>query len=1039
MSTARPLHTEATFEREVCEHLVQAGWLHAAGDAAKYDRAAALFPDDLVAWVRATQPQAWESLEKSHGARAQAVLVERVRKALDTQGTLDVLRQGVDVMGLRAKLQLVQFKPAMSLNEELAARYAANRLRVVQQVKYAQANENCIDLVLFVNGVPTATIELKTDFTQSVADAVEQYKRDRLPRPKGQAPEPLLQFVGGALVHFAVSSSEVMMTTKLDGWATRFLPFNQGCEGGKGNPPNASGYQTAYLWDEVLRTDSWLEIMGRYVFVVHDKKKAPEALIFPRYHQLDATRRLQAAVRRDGAGGRYLIQHSAGSGKTNSIAWTAHFLSELHDARQAKLFDSVLVVSDRTVIDKQLQSALFQATRTTGVVESVTNESGSKSQQLAEALSGGKKIVVCTMQTFPHALEAVRDLAATKGKRFAVIADEAHSSQAGETASKLKAVLTAEEWSAVEDGGEISSEDLLAATMAARAEDRGITFVAFTATPKAKTLELFGTRPDPTRKPGPDNVPQAFHVYSMRQAIEEGFILDVLRNYTSYKTAFQLAQAGGAKVDSDEVERSAALKKLVGWVRLHPHNIAQKVQVVVEHFRGTVAQLLGGRAKAMVVVGSRLEAVRWQLAIRKYIQEKGYGYGALVAYSGEVNDPDSSPEALTEQSEFLNPGLRGRDIRDAFDEPQYKILLVANKFQTGFDQKLLCGMYVDKKLAGIQAVQTLSRLNRAMDGKDRTYVLDFVNDPDEILEAFRTYYETAELETTTDPEIVFQLMAKLDASGHYDENEVERVVQAELRAKPTQAELSAALQPVVDRLTRRHAAACKARREAEASGDAAAVKGAQDEMDALQLFKADMASYVRLYNFLSQIYDYGQTAVEKRAMFYKHVGRLLDFERERSSIDLSKVQLTHHSLKERGSRDLTLTGGGDALQPMGAAGSGMVREKETAYLSEIIAKLNELFTGEVTDGDQLSYATTIHAKLGESEVLQEQAENNTPEQFYASPDLLATFNDAIIASMDAHQSMSTQVLSDDRIKLGLLHLVMHQMGLYDYLRARRRA
>jgi type I restriction enzyme R subunit len=348
-------------------------------------------------------------------------------------------------------------------------------------------------------------------------------------------------------------------------------------------------------------------------------------------------------------------------------------------------------------------------------------------------------------------------------------------------------------------------------------------------------------------------------------------------------------------------------------------------------------------------------------------------------------------------------------------------------------------MYVDKKLAGIQAVQTLSRLNRAMDGKDRTYVLDFVNDPDEILEAFRTYYETAELETTTDPEIVFQLMAKLDASGHYDENEVERVVQAELRAKPTQAELSAALQPVVDRLTRRHAAACKARREAEASGDAAAVKGAQDEMDALQLFKADMASYVRLYNFLSQIYDYGQTAVEKRAMFYKHVGRLLDFERERSSIDLSKVQLTHHSLKERGSRDLTLTGGGDALQPMGAAGSGMVREKETAYLSEIIAKLNELFTGEVTDGDQLSYATTIHAKLGESEVLQEQAENNTPEQFYASPDLLATFNDAIIASMDAHQSMSTQVLSDDRIKLGLLHLVMHQMGLYDYLRARRRA
>jgi type I restriction enzyme R subunit len=1039
MSTARPLHTEATFEREVCEHLVQAGWLHAAGDAAQYDRALALYPDDLVAWVRATQPQAWETLEKAHGARAQAALLDRVRKALDAQGTLEVLRQGVDVMGLRAKLQLVQFKPALSLNEELAARYAANRLRVVQQVKYAQANENCIDLVLFVNGIPTATIELKTDFTQSVADAVEQYKTDRLPRPKGQAPEPLLQFGGGALVHFAVSSSEVMMTTKLDGWATRFLPFNQGCAGGKGNPPNPSGYQTAYLWDEVLRRESWLEILGRYVFVVHDKKKAPEALVFPRYHQLDATRRLQAAVRRDGPGGRYLIQHSAGSGKTNSIAWTAHFLSELHDERQVKLFDSVLVVSDRTVIDKQLKEALFQANRTTGVVESVTNESGSKSQLLAEALSGGKKVIVCTMQTFPKALEAVRELAATKGKRFAVIADEAHSSQAGETASKLKAVLTAEEWSAVEDGGEVSSEDLLAAAMAARAEDRGITFVAFTATPKAKTVELFGTRPHPAQKPGPDNVPRAFHVYSMRQAIEEGFILDVLRNYTSYKTAFQLAQAGGAQVDSDEVERSAALKKLVGWVRLHPYNIAQKVQVVVEHFRGTVAHLLGGRAKAMVVVGSRVEAVRWQLAIRKYIDDKGYGYGALVAYSGEVNDPDSSPDALTEQSEYLNPGLRGRDIRDAFDEPQYKILLVANKFQTGFDQKLLCGMYVDKKLAGIQAVQTLSRLNRAMEGKDRTYVLDFVNEPDEILESFRTYYETAELETTTDPEIVYQLKAKLDASGHYDENEVERVVAAELRAKPTQAELSAALQPVVDRLSRRHAALREARRVAEAQGDAAAVKEAQDEMDALQLFKSDMATYGRLYNFLSQIYDYGQTAIEKRAMFYKQVVRVLDFERERSSIDLSKVQLTHHSLRERAVRDLPLAGDADKLQPMGASGTGMVREREKAYLTEIIAKLNELFTSDVSDGDQLSFAQTIHAKLGESQKLQEQAENNSEEQFRASPDLMSSYLEAVMDSMDAHNRMSAQVLNDDRVKFGLLHMIMHQMGLYDSLRARRRA
>jgi type I restriction enzyme R subunit len=463
------------------------------------------------------------------------------------------------------------------------------------------------------------------------------------------------------------------------------------------------------------------------------------------------------------------------------------------------------------------------------------------------------------------------------------------------------------------------------------------------------------------------------------------------------------------------------------------------VQVVVEHFRSVVAPLLGGRAKAMVVVGSRLEAVRWQLAIRKYISEKGYVFGTLVAYSGEVNDPESGPDPLTEASEFLNPGLRSRDIRDAFAEPQYQILLVANKFQTGFDQKLLCGMYVDKKLAGIQAVQTLSRLNRAAEGKDRTYVLDFVNDPDEVLESFRMYYETAELETTTDPDVVLTLMAKLDASGHYDENEVERVVAAELRARPTQGELVAALQPVVERLAKRHLAACQARRAAEARGDAKAAQAAQDEIDALLLFQGDMAAYVRMYHYLSQIYDYGQTAVEKRAMFYKQVLRLLDFERERSSIDLSQVVLTHHSVKERGTRDLALTGGGAKLDPMSAAGTGIVREKESAYLSEIIARLNELFTDDVTDGDQLSYAQTIHAKLGESPVLQEQAENNSRDQFYASPDLMAVFNDAVIESMDAHNAMSKQVLDDERVKIGLLHLMMHQMGLYESLRARRRA
>ena len=446
--------------------------------------------------------------------------------------------------------------------------------------------------------------------------------------------------------------------------------------------------------------------------------------------------RLLAAVLAEGAGEKYLIQHSAGSGKTNSIAWSAHFLADLHDADDNKVFDTVIVVSDRNVIDSQLQEAIDSFERTAGVVVTVKSGEGSKSSQLAEALSGDKKVVVCTIQTFPFALEAVRELAATQGKRFAVIADEAHSSQTGEAASKLKQVLTAEEQQELADGGTISSEDILAAEMAARAKDVGITYVAFTATPKAKTLELLGRRPNPDQPAGKDNLPQPFHVYSMRQAIEKGFILDVLRNYTSYSVAFKLA-SGGKELDDQEVERSVAMKGLMSWVRLHSHNIAQKVQIVVEHFRETIAPLLEGKGKAMVVVGSRVEAVRWQIAMDKYIKEKSYPMKTLVAFSGEVNDKESGPEPFRETSKELNPELKGRDIRKAFDEDKFQILLVANKFQTGFDQPLLCGMYVDKRLAGIQAVQTLSRLNRCYPAKEEPYVLDFVNDPDEVLEAFK--------------------------------------------------------------------------------------------------------------------------------------------------------------------------------------------------------------------------------------------------------------------------------------------------------------
>ena len=1024
------LHKEISFEDEICAHLGGADWIYEDKAASRYDRARALFPEDLVAWLQATQPQVWEALEKAHGASAIDVLADRLRKSLDDRGTLDVLRYGVELIGVRGLVSLAQFAPASGMNPDITARYAANRLRVVRQLRYSRTCENSIDIGLFLNGIPVATAELKTDFTQSVGDAIDQYKFDRNPRG-----EPLLTFARGALVHFAVSNRDVMMTTRLEGGPTRFLPFNRGNHGGAGNRTDGPGHPTAYLWEDVWQRDSWLEIIGRYMIARRDKKKQISGIIFPRYHQLDVTRELRAKVKEEGAGGRFLIQHSAGSGKTNSIAWSAHFLADLHDAADEKIFSSVIVVSDRNVIDAQLQEALFEFERTKGVVATITSESGSKSAALAEALDAGKKIIVCTMQTFPFALEAVRERAATQDKRFAVIADEAHSSQAGETAAKLKAVLTPEEIEEISDGGEISSEDVLAAQMSARAAKDGVTYVAFTATPKSKTMELFGRRPNPDVPASDANKPAPFHVYSMRQAIEEGFILDVLKNYTPYKLAFKLA-SGGQEWDEMEVEKSAAMKGIMRWVRLHPYNIAQKVQVVVEHFRENVAPLLEGKAKAMVVLGSRLEAVRWQLAIDAYIRSQGYRMGTLVAFSGEVNDPEAKGEPFTETSARLNPGLKGRDIRDAFAEDDFKILLVANKFQTGFDQPLLCGMYVDRRLAGIQAVQTLSRLNRSYPGKDTTYILDFINSSEEVLQAFRQYHETAEIAEETDPNLVFDLRQKLDGGSFYDQFEVDRVVTVELDPHATQGQLIATVEPVAQRLLTLFRQAQDRFRAANADGDKNAAKEAKDEMDVLLQCRGDMAAFVRIYSFLSQIFDYGSTEIEKRYLFYKRLIPLLQFGRERDGVDLSGVRLTHHNLKDEGKRNLQI--GGEEkpkLPPITAVGSGAIQEKEKALLAEIIAKVNDLFEGELSDGDQLVYLNNvIKGKLLESEALRTQARNNSKGQFANSPTLNTEILNAVMDALAAHEVMSSQALASQKVRDGLKEILLGPGQLYEALR-----
>ena len=1017
------LNREIHFEDEICAHLHAHGWLYDAADSRSYDRALALFPADIADWVRETQPQVWATLDKNHGSQATQHLAHQVRMAINRSTTVDVLRHGLTMVGVRSTVRMAQFKPALS-SADIDMRYTQNRLRVIRQVRYSVHGEQSIDLVLFLNGIPVATAELKSDFTQSIADAVDQYRYDRHPKN-----EPLLHPLTGAIVHFAVSMAEVRMTTTLAGNQTRFLPFNRGNDGGAGNAAVPNGIATDYLWQSIWQRDSWLEIVGRYLVVVQTAKHTPSHVIFPRYHQLDATRALVRAVRHEGAGGRYLIQHSAGSGKTNSIAWTAHFFADLHDDAGEKYFNSVLVISDRNVIDAQLREALEAFERQTGVVASIMGNDGSKSGELSAALSSDKKIVVCTIQTFPFAMQEVRHLAATSGKRFAVIADEAHSSQTGSAAAKLRSVLQEADTEG-DEGTEYGLDDLLAADMAAMAQPQGLTYVAFTATPKAKTLELFGTR-GATAGAG-SGVPQAFHVYSMRQAIEEGFILDVLQNYLPYSLAFQLTHTRPQQ-DTREVETNAARKRLVGWVRLHDYNIARKVETVIEHYRAHVQQLLGGRAKAMVVVGSRVEAVRWKKAIDAYITTMRYPLQTLVAFSGDVDDAESFPHPVNEKSHELNPQLQRGDIRDVFDEEENHILLVANKFQTGFDQPKLCAMYIDKRLAGIQAVQTLSRLNRAAPGKDTTYIIDFVNQGDEILAAFQTYYQTAQLTGVSDPQLVVDLLHKLDVGQHYSQAEVDAVVAASMHPEATQKAIIAAIQPVGQRLLRKH-------REAKHLLDRAIAAErdeplARAEVEALELMRRDMQSYVKQYTFMAQMIDFGNPEFHKRMIFFRFLIPMLTFERSHPQIDLSYVELTAYNLRPLKEAQLTLQPADGEIDPSGAAGSGSVHDPEKKRLAEIIRLVNELFQGDLTDGDMLTYVNDVlKQKLLESPVLREQARNNSAEQFANSPDLQNQLIDAIVTAMAAHETMSRQALSDDSVQRGLLRILLGPVGLYRALR-----
>ncbi|MGE3344572.1 MAG: type I restriction endonuclease subunit R [Vicinamibacterales bacterium] len=868
----------------------------------EYDRTLCLLPRDVVDFVLATQPKEWRKLEQHHGPAVRERFLARLATEISRRGALDVLRNGVKDSG--CKFRLAYFRPASGLNTDTRQLYDANLFAVVRQVRFSTTNENSLDLVLFLNGVPIFTAELKNPLTgQDVEDAIRQYKTNRDPR------EPLLAY-GRCLAHFAVDPDLVYVTSHLAGQKTRFLPFNQGRYGGAGNPPlspTRQGYATEYLWKETWARDSVLDLVRQFIHEVEEEdekgqKTGKRFLIFPRYQQLDCVRRLVAHARARGAGQRYLVQHSAGSGKSFTIAWLAHQLSTLHDATDRRVFDSIVVITDRRVLDRQLQTTMRQFEQTLGVVENIDTTS----RQLRDALESGKTIIVTTLQKFPVIAKEIGDL---PGRRFAVIVDEAHSSQSGESTKSLKAVLASESLEAAEGEdaeGETPEEELenaVLAEMEARGRLPNVSTFAFTATPKSKTLELFG-------EPRPDGTFGPFHLYSMRQAIEEGFILDVLANYTTYTAYWRLHK----KIEGDpRYDKRKAEYLLKSFVELHPHAIGEKVRICVEHFAAQAQSEIGGKAKAMIVTRSRLHAVRYKLAVDRYLAERFLPFKALVAFSGRVDD---GGRAYTESG--MN-GLPETQTAKAFDRPEFRFLIVANKFQTGFDQPLLHTMYVDKKLGGVNAVQTLSRLNRTHPEKKGTMVLDFANESAEIRAAFEPYYETTLLSEATDPHLLYDIQARLAAFPVYTEADVQAFAAIYFDPKATQDRVYAVLAPVVAR--------------------AAALP---DEERAS--FRGQLTDYVRLYAFLAQVLTFADADLEKLYAFARHLRRLLppvggELPREvQATIDMESYRI-----QQTGSGRIALERKPGVLEPAGADVGRDTAPEEIEALSRIIAELNERF------------------------------------------------------------------------------------------------
>lgn len=995
--------SEETFETAIVESLVESGG-YTQNNAQNYSPELGLFPAEVLEFLQTTQPKQWAKLAKVHGAEIATKLLQRLTKEMDLRGSLDVLRHGITDYGV--KFRLAYFKPESGLNPDTIALYTQNRLTVIRQVHYSQKNNKSVDLVLALNGIPVATLELKNQFTgQDISNARTQYNTSRDPQ------ELLFTFKKRALVHFAVDDAEVYMTSRLDGDRTHWLPFNQGYNNGKGNPPNPDSYRTAYLWQKILVKDSWLEIIGRFIhlqtkeYELAGRTHKTEKLIFPRFHQLDVVRQLTHHARTNGAGQNYLIQHSAGSGKSNSIAWLAYRLSGLHNDRDQRIFDSVIVITDRLILDSQLQDTIYQFEHTAGIVHKIDKDS----TQLAEAIAHSANIIITTLQKFPYVIDKVGKL---PHRCYAVIIDEAHSSQGGEATKKMKEVLSA---ASLEDAAnqdldtDPSPEDWINdcvdptdnyadRSAQSRGRQANISFFAFTATPKDRTLAVFGQK-------NPEGKPTPFHLYSMRQAIEENFILDVLQNYTTYELYFKISKA----IEEDpELNKKKAAQAIARFVSLHPHNLAQKTEIILEHFRTCVATKIGGKAKAMVVTSSRLHAKRYFEEFDRYIKEKGYQQEIkiLVAFSGKVKDPDYPNEKYPEGvSEPQLTGFGEKELPKVFDQDESKILIVADKYQTGFDQPLLHTLYVDKPLSGVKAVQTLSRLNRTITGKEDTFILDFVNSRETIFESFQPYYGRTILKEEPDPNHLYDLKGKLDQQQIYLTSEINAFAQIYFDPKTqmtpkTQGKLYALLEPAIDRYQ------------------------ALDE-ETQEEFKKSSRTWTNLYSFLAQVMPFRDVELEKFFAFIKLLLTKLPKRNLAESMKLvDEVALEYYRLQKIKEGTIDLIKGEDGeLETFTEAGIKRAKE-EKAPLSLIIDKLNQQFGTEFTEGDRFFFEQ-IEAELMQNETLRNQARANKLDTFKFAFE--ETFLEKIIERMEQNQDIFERILEDQSFGSLVKELMMQNV------------